>query len=50
MSFFISQEIPDLFSYHKYQNMQMYIRWCFNICICKILVQNVIIKDILKEN
>ena len=48
-SYFILQEIPDLFSYHKYSNMQLYIRRCFIICICKILVQNFIIKDILKK-
>ena len=46
---FFSQEIPDLFSYHKYSNLQLYIRRCFIICMCKILVQNIIIKDILKE-
>ena len=49
-SYFISQEIPDLFSYHKYSNMQLYIRRCIIICMCKILVQNFIIKDILKKN
>ena len=45
----VSQEIPDLFSYHKYSNMQLYIRRCFIICMCKILVKNFIIKDILKK-
>ena len=49
LSYFILQEIPDLFSYHKYSNMQLYIRRCFIICMCKILVQNFIIKDILKK-
>ena len=49
LSYFISQEIPDLFSYHKYLNMKLYIRRCFIICTCKILVQNFIIKDILKK-
>ena len=39
LSYFILQEIPDLFSYHKYSNMQLYIRRCFIICMCKILVQ-----------
>ena len=29
--------------------MQLYIRRCFIICMCKILVQNFIIKDILKK-
>ena len=29
--------------------MQLYIRHCFIICMCKILVQNFIIKDILKK-
>ena len=29
--------------------MQVYIRRCFIICMCKILVQNFIIKDILKK-
>ena len=47
--FFFSQEIPDLFSYHKYSKMQLYIRRCFIISIRKILVQNFIIKDILKK-
>ena len=49
LTYFISQEIPDLFSYHKYSKMQSYIRRCFIICMCKILVQNFIIKDILKK-
>ena len=49
LSYFILQEIPDLFSYHRYLSMQLYIRRCFIICICKILVQNFIIKDILKK-
>ena len=48
-SYFILQEIPDLFSYHKYLNMQLWIRRCLIICVCKILVQNFIIKDILKK-
>ena len=29
--------------------MQLYIRRCFIICMCKLLVQNFIIKDILKK-
>ena len=29
--------------------MHLYIRRCFIICICKILVKNFIIKDILKK-
>ena len=29
--------------------MQLYIRRCFMICMCKFLVQNVIIKDVLKK-
>ena len=49
LSYFISQEIPDFFSYHKYSNMQSYIRRCFIICMCKILVQNFIIKGTLKK-
>ena len=49
LSYFFLQEIPDLFSYHKNSNMQLYIRRCLIICMCKILVQNLIIKDILKK-
>ena len=49
LSYFFLQEIPDLFSYHKYSTMQLCIRRCFIICTCKILVQNLIIKDILKK-
>ena len=49
LSYFLLQEIPDLFSYHKYSNMQLYIRRWFIICMCKFLVQNFIIKDILKK-
>ena len=49
LSYFFLQEIPDLFSHHKYSNMQLYIRRCFIVCMCKILVQNFIIKDILKK-
>ena len=49
LSYFILQDILDLFSYHKYSNMQLYIRRCFITCMCKILVQNFIIKDILKK-
>ena len=30
--------------------MQLYIRRCFIICMCKILFQNFIIKDSLKKN
>ena len=49
MKIYILQEIPDLFSYHKYFNMLLVIRRCFIIlCMCKILVQNVTIKDISK--
>ena len=49
LSYFISQEIPDLFSNLKCSNKQLYIwRWDI-ICICKISVQNDIIKDILKK-
>ena len=48
LSYFILQEIPDLFSYHKYSNMQVYIRRCF-IMYVQILVQNFIIQDILKK-
>ena len=49
LSYFFLQEIPDLFSYHKNSNMQLYIRRCLIICMCKILVHNLIIKDILKK-
>ena len=49
LSYFILQEIPDLYTYHKYSNMQLYIRRFFVICMCKILAQNFIIKDILKK-
>ena len=49
LSYFILEDIPDLFSYHKYLNMQLYIRRCCIIFICKILVQNFIIKGILKK-
>ena len=49
LSYFILQDIPDLLSYHKYLNMQLYIRRCFFIRMCKILVHNFIIKGILKK-
>ena len=49
LSYFILKEIPDLFFYRKYSNKQLYIRRCIIICMCKILVQNFIIKDILKK-
>ena len=49
LSYFILQEIPDLFSNIKCSNMQLYIRRWFIICVCKISVQNYIIKDIKKR-
>ena len=49
LSYFILQEIPDLFSNLKCLNMQMYIRQWYIICMCKISVWNDIIKDILKK-
>ena len=48
LSYFILQEIPDLFSNLKCSNMQLYIRRWYIICMCKISVRNDIIKDILK--
>ena len=49
LSYFILQDIPDLFSNLKCLNMQLYIwRW-YIICMCKISVQIDIIKDILKK-
>ena len=49
LSYFILQEIPDLFSNLKCSNMQLYIRRLYIICTCKFLVKNDIIKDILKR-
>ena len=46
LSYFILQEIPDLFSNLKCSNMQLYIRRWYIICMCKISVRNDIIKDI----
>ena len=48
-TYFILQEIPDLFSNLKFSNMQLYIRRWYILCMCKISVQNDIIKDILKK-
>ena len=50
LSYFILQDIPDLFSNLKYSNKQLYIRRWYIIYMCKISVQNDIIKDILKKN
>ena len=49
LSYFILQDIPGLFSNLKCSNMQLYIRRWYIICMCKISVQNDIIKDILKK-
>ena len=48
-SYFILQEIQDLFSNLKCSNMQLYIRRWYIICMCKVSVQNDIIKDIKKK-
>ena len=49
LSYFILQEIPDLFYNLKCSNMQVYIRRWYIICMRKISVRNEIIKDILKK-
>ena len=48
-SYFIFQEIPDLFSNLKCSNMQLYIRRWYIICMFKFSVQNDISKVILKK-
>ena len=49
LSYFILQDIPDLFSNLKRPNMQLYIRGWYIICMCQISVQFDIIKDIFKK-
>ena len=49
LSYFILQDIPDLFSNLKFSNMQLYIRRWYIICMCKISVQIDKIKDILEK-
>ena len=48
-SYFILQEISDLYSNLKCSNIQLYIRQWFILYMWKILVKSYIIKDILKQ-